>query len=201
VHSTHDLGDDVVGAGVVDGVDRVEPKAVDVVVADPALGALQHPLADRIAVSAVEVDCVPPGCLIFGSEIRSEPIQRLDPRGADVVVDDVEDHLQAMLVRGGDELGKTGGSAVGGVRCRDVHAVISPAVVPGKLGHRHHLDRGHADLRKLCQMCGRRLERALGRERPDMHLIDHELCRSRRRRPLGRGDVKHARRPAQAPGL
>ena len=50
VDAPGDLGDDVLGAGIEDRVDRVEPQAVDAEFVDPALGRLQHPLADRVAV-------------------------------------------------------------------------------------------------------------------------------------------------------
>ena len=46
VDAARDRGDEVLGAAVEDRVDGVEPQAVEVEVADPALGALQHPLAD-----------------------------------------------------------------------------------------------------------------------------------------------------------
>src|SRR5207248_8884896 len=56
--------DDVLCARVEDRVDRVESQPVDAEVTDPALCALQHPFADRVALPVVEVDGPAPGRLV-----------------------------------------------------------------------------------------------------------------------------------------
>ena len=101
VDAPRDRGHDVLGARVEDRVDRVESQAVDAEVADPAGRALQHPFAHRVAVGVVVVDRLSPGRRVLIGEVRAERLERLRPRGADVVVDDVEDDGQAGLVRGG----------------------------------------------------------------------------------------------------
>ena len=95
--------DEVDGAGVEDRVDGVEPQPVEVEVADPALGALQHPLADAAAVGVVEVDRRAPERLVRAREVGAERLERLDAGGADVVVDDVEQDREALGVGGVDE--------------------------------------------------------------------------------------------------
>ena len=60
VHAPRDRRDEVLGARVEDRVDRVEAQPVDVEVADPALGALEDPLAHRVGVLVVEVDRLAP---------------------------------------------------------------------------------------------------------------------------------------------
>ena len=96
-----------------------------------------------------------------------------------MVVDDVEDHGQAGGVGGVDEPLEPLRAAVGGLRGRHVDAVVAPAAAARELGHRHQLDRGDAELAQLGQVRDRRLERALGRERADVQLVQHEVAQAR----------------------
>ena len=50
----------------------------------------------------VVVDRLPPGRRVLVGEVRPERLERLRARGADVVVDDVEDDGEAGVVRGVD---------------------------------------------------------------------------------------------------
>ena len=143
---------DVVGAAVEDRVDRVEPQAVEVEVADPALGALQHPLAHAVGARVVEVDRLAPERLVLVGEVGAERLERLRAGGADVVVDDVEQDREALGVGGVDEPLEALRAAVGRVRGRQVDAVVAPAVRARELGDRHQLDRGDAELAQAAQV-------------------------------------------------
>ena len=200
--AARDGGDEVLGVGVLDRVHGVEPQPVEVEVADPLLGALQRPLAHRVRVLVVVVDRLAPRRLVVRREVRAERAQRRGAGGADVVVDDVEQHGQALAVRGVDELLQPVRPAVGGLRGGDVDAVVAPAVAARELADRHHLDRRDAELAQLAQVRDRGLERALGREGADVQLVEDELA-DRRRAPVGvgpreRAGVEQARRAAQA---
>ena len=127
VHAAGDRGDDVLGAGVEDRVDRVEAQPVDAEVAHPALGALAHPLAHRVAVGVVVVDRLAPRRLVLGGEVRAEGLHRLGARGAEMVVDDVEDHRQPRAWAAATSSANAVGPAVGRLRGRDVDAVVAPA--------------------------------------------------------------------------
>ena len=168
VHAPGDRGHDVLRARVEDRVDRVEPQAVDAEVLDPAGGALDDPLAHRIAVGVVVVDRATPRCLILVGEVGPERLERRDARGADVVVDDVEDHGQAGVVGRRDELGKSYRPSVRGLSGRDVDPVISPAASTRELGHRHDLDCRDAEIGQAFEIRDRPLEGPLGAERPDV---------------------------------
>ena len=145
---------------------------------DPVLGALAHPLADGVALLVVDVEARAPGRLVLVGEVRAEGHQRLGAGGADVVVDDVEDHGQARGVGGVDELLQAQRAAVGGLGGAQVDAVVAPAARARELGHGHQLDRGHAELGQLAQVRDRALERALGRERADVQLVDHGVLQA-----------------------
>jgi hypothetical protein len=197
--------DNVHGARVEDRVDGVEPQPVEVEVADPALGALEHPLADAAAVGVVEVDRGAPERLVRAREVGAERLERLDSGGADVVVHDVEQDREALVVGGVDEALQAERATVGGVGGRQVDAVVAPAVAAGELRHRQQLERGDAELAQAREVRDDGLERALGRERADVQLVDHRVLEVRRREAVvapGEGlRVQHPRGAAEPGGL
>ncbi len=187
VDAVVELAEDVLRAHVEDGVDRVEPQPVDVEVADPALGALEDPFAHGVGVGVVEVDRLAPEDLVLLGEVGAEGLHRRDARGAQVVVDDVQDDAQTGGMGGVDEPLQPVRPAVAGLRGADVHAVVAPAVGAGELGDRHELDVGDAEGGEPGQVVDRRLERALLGERPDVQLVDHRVRQLRAAVPAAVG--------------
>ena len=185
------LGQDVAGRVVEDGVGRVEPEPVDAVVAHPQLGVLDRPLAHR---RLRVVDRVAPEGLVPVGEVGAEGAQGLVPR-ADVVVDDVEDDPEAFAVRGVDEARQALRPAV----CRMWRPRVEPVVAPAALARegrdRHQLDRGDAELAQLAQARDHPVERAFRAERADVQLVQHELL-EREPVPGGRRRQLHDRRRA-----
>jgi hypothetical protein len=112
-------------------VHGVEPQPVDVVVAQPHQRVVDDPPAYLVGVRVVEVDALSPGRVMPVGEVRSEPVQVV-AAGAQVVVYDVEDDTQPPRMAGVDEARETVGAAVRLVDGVDVHAVVAPAVPPGK---------------------------------------------------------------------
>ena len=92
-----------------------------------------------------------------------------------MVVDHVEQHREAGVVRGVDEPRETGGPSVRRMRRRRVHAVVPPAAVPGEGRDRHDLDRGHAEVAQLGQVRDRGGEGSFVGERADVELVDHQV--------------------------
>ena len=198
------LGEQVARPLVEDRVHGIEPQPVDPVVADPHLGVLDRPFADRVGALGVVVQPFAPAGLVAVGEVGAEVGHRLRPRGAEVVVDAVEDHQQAGGVGGVDQAGEARGAAVGGERGVDVDAVVAPAALAGEGGDRHHLDRGDAELAQAGEVGDRAVEGARVAEAADVHLVDDEVLGGdarRRRRPLERRRVDHLRGAAQAAGL
>ena len=199
-------GDDVLRALVEDGVDRVQAQPVDPEVTHPALGALAHPFAHRVALGVVEVHRPAPWRLVLAGEVGPEGLHGRAARRAEVVVDHVEDHRQSLAMGLGDEGGQLHRAAVGGLGGGDIDAVVTPAPGPGELGHGHDLHRGDAELGQITEALRRGRERALGSEGADVQLVDeqvrqrrgHEAATPSRAQPAG---VEHPRWPAQALGL
>ena len=115
----------------------------------------------------------PRGCGGRVEELRGVGRQVV-PVGAEVVVDDVEEHHQAEAVGGVDQRLQRVGRAVGGVRGVVEHAVVAPAAVP-RTGHRHQLDGGEAGGGEVRQAGARGVEGAFRGEGADVDLGDHRL--------------------------
>ncbi len=171
--------------------------------ADPAGGALEHPLAHRLAVGVVVVDRAAPRRPVRLREVRAKRLERGHARRADVVVDDVEDHRQPSLVGSGDEGRQSVGSAIGRLGCGEVDPVVAPAAGTREFGDRHDLDRGDPERGELGQVGDRAGKCALRAERPDVQLVDHEVMerrrRERRRRGIGDPHPRRAAEPVRLP--
>ena len=163
-----ELADDVVRAGVEDRLDRVEPQAIEVELGDPVRRVLHDILAHR---GLVEREPVAP-LAALGVPVQRRPLEHRVAGGAEVVVDDVEDHGEAERVRAVDEPPQVVRRAVVVGGRVEVHAVVAPVVAAGALGERHHLDRRDPDVGEVGQGARGRLPRALGRERPDVQLVE-----------------------------
>ena len=187
-HPLGQLREDVRVAVVVDRVHGVQPEPVDVIVANPHLRVLNRPFTDP--ATAVVERLSPEGRLAVG-EVPPERRDGLRAR-ADVVVDDVENDTEARAVRNIDQARESLGPAVDRVRCKGVHAVVSPVAPTGESCDRHQLDRRHAELTQIVQAFGNTLERPARRERADVELVDDELL-TPETRPLVLGPPERAR--------
>ena len=110
-------------------------------------------------------------------EIVARVLQEVVPVRAEVVVDDIENHAEAARVRRIDEPREAVGASVAARRREEVDAVVAPVSVSGELGDRHQLDRRYPELAQVVELADQRVERALRRVRPDVHLVDHEAAR------------------------
>ena len=93
-----DRRDDMVFRLVVDGVQGVQPQAVDMELIDPIAGVGNEELADRSAVGAVEVQGMPPTGFVILAGIGLGVAARVVAHGTKVVVNYVQQHSQAMGV-------------------------------------------------------------------------------------------------------
>ena len=108
-------------------------------------------------------------------EVGSE-LGEVIPLGTEVVVDDVEDDTEAPGVRSVDETHESFGAAVGAVDGEEPHPVVPPAAESGEVGHRHDFDGVDAEVDEMAQALDGGIEGALGRERPDVHLVEHRAA-------------------------
>ena len=108
-------------------------------------------------------------------------LPKIEIAGAQVVVNNVQDHRDALLVGALDELFERQRAAVGGLHREDMGGVVTPRPLSRKLAHRHDLDRIDAELFQMSQTCRHRGELArmvgvlLVVEGADMKFVDDQL--------------------------
>ena len=164
----------------MDGVHRVEAKAVEVEVAQPPPRVPGHEVADPVAARAVEVDGRPPGGPVRVGEVGAELAEVVAGR-AQVVVDGVEDHREAAPVAGVDQPAQPFGAAIGGADGVEVHPVVAPPPPAGELGDRHQLDGVHPQVGEVVEAPDHAVEGPLGAEGAHVQLVDDRLPKGRRR--------------------
>ncbi len=131
-----DLSDDMLRRLVENTVGRIEPQPVKVELLDPIDGVPHDVVAHHGAVFVIQSRCVSPHRLMPLGNITPKRMQIIS-LGAKVVINHVQHHGQAALMRRVDQLLKLLGRAkrvAGGVK---VGAVITPVPAAGRLGHRH----------------------------------------------------------------
>ena len=202
VHLVGQLTDQMARRAVEDRVHRVEAQRVDAIILEPHARVLEHVRAHRRRVLAVVGERLAPRRVVARGEIGAE-LAEVVSLGAEVVVDHVEHHVQPDGVRDVDQAAQPLGAAVRVLRREPVHAVVAPVARTGKRADRQELDRGDAELDQPLELRRRGVERALGRERAHVQLVDHvRVERARDRRVLpGERRVDHLRRPMHAVGL
>ncbi len=163
---------DVRRPGVDEGVHGVQPETVDVVVVHPHHRVVDDVAPDLVGVLPVEVGRCAPGVESAGVQVRGELGQVVAAR-AEVVVDDVLDHRQAAGVAGVDEALIRRRSSVLGVHREPQHPVVAPVVRTVERVHRHQLDEVDAEFGQVVEPADGGVQRALGGEGADVHLVDH----------------------------
>src|SRR5690554_2894472 len=105
------------------------------VVLQPHDGVVDEEATHFVTVAAIDVDgCAPWGVVILG-KIRAEMAQVVTDR-PQMVVDDVEYHGQATLMRGIHEALQSFRPAVLMMRRVQINAVITPAAIAGEFRYR-----------------------------------------------------------------
>jgi hypothetical protein len=93
----------------------------------------------------------------------------------EVIIDHVKQDADAFGVGGIDQGLEVFGLPVAAVGREQVAAVIAPVPTAWKIGDRHDLDRGNAQISQQIQLFYRRDERSFRGERADMQLVDDHL--------------------------
>jgi hypothetical protein len=167
-----DLDQYVLIALVADRLHGVEPQAVEMILFEPVERVVDEEVAHR---TAGEVDADAPWrVMALGEEVRRGRPE-IVPLGAEVIVDDVEEHHQPARMRGRDQGLELVRRTVARFRREQADAVIAPIVRARRLGERHQLDRRDTQRHEMVQLLRHRGVSPLRRERSDMQLVDHGL--------------------------
>ena len=170
-----DLVQDVHWRVVADRVHGVVAQAVEAIFLEPVERVVNEEVAHRPAVLAVEIDRLTPQRVMAVGKERRRVGVKIVALGPEVVVHDVEKDHQAVAVHGFDQTLQIVGSAVARIGREGEHAVVAPVATPRKIGDRHQLDRGHAEIRQIGQALDRRAKGTSGRESADVQLVDDRL--------------------------
>jgi hypothetical protein len=130
---------------IEDAVDGVQPQRIEMELGKPVQRVVDDEAADGVAAATVVVDRWSPRRAVGIGEVGTELGEVVSFR-SEMVVDDVEHGSESAPVTSVDEPLKPRGAAVAGLRREERHAVVAPVAVAGKLGHRHQLDRGDAEV-------------------------------------------------------
>jgi hypothetical protein len=165
---------DVAGGEVINGVDGIEPQAVEVEVLEPHTGVVEDEPADGIGAAAVEIDGLAPGGLVLVGEVGTEFLEVV-VLGAEVVVDGIEDDGEAGVVGGIDEALQGAGASVT-VLCGEVEdAVVAPVAIAGELVDGHEFEGGDAQGFEGREARDNGVEGALGGEGADVEFVEDEI--------------------------
>ncbi|VWC50302.1 hypothetical protein BLA6863_07811 [Burkholderia lata] len=127
---------------VVDRVRGIDAQPVETEFVEPVQRVLDE---ERAGLFARKVDGRPPRGLPVGAEERGRVARQQVAFRAEVVVDDVEEHLQIEPVRGIDERLQFLGPPVRCIGRERQHAVVAPVAHAGERVDGHQLDGGHAE--------------------------------------------------------
>jgi hypothetical protein len=188
VHRFGQLLEHVQGAEIEDPVHGVQSQRIDMVLGDPVQRVVDDEPADLVAARAVVVHRAPPRGAVSLGEVGTEGVEVI-PLRTDVVVHDVEHHREPLGVCCVHESLEPIRSAVRALDRVQVDAVVAPVAPPRELGHRHDLDRRHAELAEPGQIGDRRVERTLVGEGAYVQLVD-DVVRLRDPTPLAVGPPK-----------
>ena len=123
----------------------------------------------------VEVDAA---AIVLGPAVE---LLQIEVARAQVVVNNVENHRNALLVGALDELLERHRATVGDLHREDMGRVVPPRPIPRKLAHRHDLYRIDAELFQISQTrrhrgeLARQVDVILVVERADMQFVDDEF--------------------------
>ncbi len=172
---------------------------------DPVERVLQEEATRVLAPVAVEIESRAPRGRVPVGEVEGTEARQVIAVGAEVVVDDVQQHGQAEAVGRVHQPAQIVGRAVAARRREGRDPVIAPVAVAGKIGHGHQLDGRHPERAQGAETLTRRREGAGRGEGADVQLVDDEVSQ----RPAGpvrvgpsiRGRCDHHRRTVDAIGL
>ena len=158
-------------SGLGDGVDRVEPQAVEAIAGKPVQRVLDGKRAhDRHAI----INGRSPRGLSRSKEVGRIIVQVI-PFRTEVIVDDVQKHYEPAHMRGIDQGAQIVRTAIGAVRRIQQDAVIAPIAPSREVGERHQLDRRHAGLDQVIELVDDGAKAAGGGEGADMELQKYRL--------------------------
>src|SRR5207302_5140734 len=137
---------------------------VETVLLEPVERVVNEEVAHGAALLAVVVDGRAPRRVMRRvEELRSVGV-KVVAFGPEMVVHDVQKNHQRTRMRRIDEALELVRRAITRVGRKWQHAVVAPVASAGKIGQRHELDRGYAQIGEIVESLDRRGKASLGGE-------------------------------------
>src|SRR5579863_5733010 len=136
-NSIRQLGENIGGRIVDDGVHGIQPQSVEMKFIQPIKSIVDEELAHGSALAPAEVDRVAPGSVVpAGEELRCIHAQIISFR-AKMVVDDIEQDHHSALMGGLHQFFKIFGTAIDAIWSVGENTVVAPVALSGKIGDGH----------------------------------------------------------------
>ena len=160
---------------IANRVDGVHAQAVEAVLLNPVQRVVNEKIAHSARLFRVVIDGGAPRRLVAGVEEMRAARMQVVTFGTEVVVDHVDQHHHPQCVRRIDEGLQLVRRSVDRIGCELQHTVVAPVALAGKVGERHQLDGGDAQIgqRRQAPSSGRKV--ALGSEGANVQFIDHRF--------------------------
>src|SRR2546423_2248851 len=158
---------------VSNGMTRVQPQSVKVILPQPVQRVVNEKTAYGPAARAVKIDRLSPrGAMTIGEELRrvNSQIIALRPK---VVVNHVQKHHQIFGMRRINQTLQVFRSSITSRRSIWQNAVVSPVSLPRKTRQWHQFDRDHAEVRQVIQLGFDARKCSFGRKRPYMQFVNY----------------------------
>src|SRR5581483_7612999 len=168
-----DFSQDVVIGIVVNVLRRVESQSVEMEFADPIGGVLAKKIAHGPGMRSVEIDRLPPVCIVLFAEIEWRELGKIVAIWSYMVVNNVENHSNFQRVRSIYEGAHIIGPSIQAGRSIWLHAVITPAESSGKVGDRHDLNQRDARVAQIFQLLRCGIPTPSLSERPQMQFVEN----------------------------
>ena len=160
---------------ILDGVDSVEAKPVEMKFLDPIFGVLDEEVAHRARVRPIKLDRIAPrGFVPAGEEIGRVEGQEI-PFRTEVAVHDVKQHCDSALMRSLDESLEVFRSSVACVRSVRKGSVIAPIPSALEVADRHDLNGRHPEIREVVQLKRGSRERAFRGKSAKVEFVKHDV--------------------------
>src|SRR5215471_2211075 len=155
-----------------DGMNSVEPQAVEMIALEPVEGIVDR---EGAHLWNVIIDSMAPRRMGRREERWRVKVEKVT-FWAEMIVDDVEKHHQPASMRLVDQHPQIVRPPIGAIRRIEQDPVVTPISAASEVGDRHQFDRGHSGLNHVVELLDRGAKRAAGCERSDMNL---QTCRIR----------------------
>ena len=167
-----DLGDDVRGGIVLDGLNGVEAESVEMIIAQPVESVFPDEVADVRASGVVVIDGVAPESFVARGEVGTE-LREVIALVAEMVVNNIEDDGESVKVGGIDEAAERGGASVVGLHTVEADTIVSPIARAGNGVERHEFDGGDAEIAKVRQAMDGGIESTGASESANMEFVEY----------------------------